>query len=411
MKSAKPVIFISLLFAILTILIAFLNFDSLSWKKGYAIKSIEINSQLETNAVLRVNDQRTIDLDESTKVVGWDISRGSSGTGIRIDSVRIIKKNAAQVTENAKVIRVNQIAYDTRWSSFKAQEIQTTTRQAGAWCLNAGATQFLVFLPKEFCGTGEVVVEVEYSLSNFARVFDDVAEIYWDYFVNNDSFWAPDSAIKNPATMPEVKMRFGLPLPEKEVGVEGKNVWGWGHSDSGSVEWDESGSFVFKTHSSSNSITDSRAHVLFRKSWLSNVDKDSGIIAGGARVEGAIKEEKTWIDSGAYKMRNASIISVACVALASLFALALLFAYFTCYKKFSHLSFTKGDDSKRDIIVFQNYAKRCRKIFLFCACLFAFLAFCASFYCRSSIGCLSFIVDVSLSLFLANWLPTDLIDS
>ena len=132
------------------------------------------------------------------------------------------------------------------------------------------------------------LVETDYVVTNRARVFRDVGELYWRYAHSS-----------SPVDCADVSLQVVLPLPADAVVEPGENVVAWGHGPAdGTFRIGEDGTVSYHVDCVPAGHY-AECHVLFPVSWLSNVSGDSPQYRTEARRAAAMSEEEGWLDANA----------------------------------------------------------------------------------------------------------------
>ena len=302
-------------FALLTACILFmLVFPATAHAKSYEMPQVDIQAQMETDGTLHVVEQRTFDFDGSYSAVWWTMNLLPSNAEFSVNGVRVMPVTGEGATEYS-MTQVEEVPFDLKW------------REEGG----PGKDAYSVDSPKNtvyvFFGNTpkRIVVELDYTITNMAQMYDDVAEVYWRYV---GSQWSAPSE--------NVTATLQLPLPQGTTVTPGDNVRAWGHGPlDGTVSVNADGS-VTCTVPRIESGAYAEMRVLTPTAWLSNVSlKTLRLHAGEQRLDSVLKEEKSWADK-ANTQRMMSFGYVAGCALVCLLVLAwALWAFFRYGKEYT----------------------------------------------------------------------------
>lgn len=284
--------------------LAYIKSTMPNWNLG-AVNSV---AQIESDGSMVVTDQRTIKVDGENVVVNWEIAAPNTKSKTTIAGVRLISES----DDGVNVEVVSQGEFNDSTHKLLDDDTIAKENQAIQWFFDEEDDWFYISLPNY--DNQEVLVEVTYSITNAYYVYDDVAEVYWDYLPQDklnffQRLFMEDAKIS-------ITARVLIPVLEQNVAVNADNTWGWGHGFVGNVDFLEVGGYQFTSEASSLSIT-SRAHVIFPSSWLSNFDKSSPMNVGGARKGSAKTEEQTWKDSETVKVGNSFKVSAGLCSVAA----------------------------------------------------------------------------------------------
>lgn len=264
-----------------------------AYAKSYTMPQVDIQAQLETDGTLHVVEQRTFDFDGSFSAVWWTLNLLPTNAEFTVNGVRMMSVDGSNDTEGS-MSAMPEVPFELKW------------REEGG----PGKDSYSVDSPKNtvyvFFGSQpkRVVVELDYTITNMAQVYDDVSEVYWQYL---GSAWAVPSE--------NVTTTLQLPLPQGVTVDPGENVHAWGHGPlSGSVSVNADGS-VTCTVPRVESGEYAEMRVCIPSKWLTNVSLSTQRLhAGEQRLDTVLKEEKAWADTANSKRMMSLAFSAACVA-------------------------------------------------------------------------------------------------
>ncbi len=298
----------------------------------YSNPSVNTVAQMRTDGSLHVVEQRSYDFQEDYSAVTWNFTGITDKQEVEVASVRVIQMDA-----EGNIVRdwdkLPETTFQSSWREFMeetggeadkvAQAEERLARQkdssdaielpkADSYAFDKRRCELYVFLESTENST---VIECDYSITNAALVYDDTAEMYWDYVPAQ-----PDVEMAN------VRTQIQLPVPEGVEVVPGENVRAWGHGPEGEVEVRPDGTvhyFVPQVREGQYS----QAHVLFPRSWLTNITVQSKLAKSGTRYDDAVREEASWTDTYSWGMVNSYSLSLALHALCALALVGAVAAY------------------------------------------------------------------------------------
>lgn len=370
---------------------------------SWNLVSMNTVGQIETDGTLRVVDQRTIDASANTGTLNWEISETCNRAKIAIDGVRVIYAGAA---EGTSVFQAAQVDFSEEVKKRLDDGQSPLDEEDYFWCYDKESSWFYLSMPKNN-SSREMTVEVSYKIDNAFYVYDDVAELYWNYLPHMklsdvQRFASRDSSAQVTATVL-------IPVTDKNTPKDLKNVWAWGHGHEGTVEFLPVGGYLFSSTVNTHNI-DSQAHVIFPSSWLENLDKTAPINVGGARLGNSLSEEAKWMDSSTIAQGNDWLLTFTwCLVAATILVIATCVYYAFCKNYKALLSNSEDFDEHALLnsqITFDAHAIKFKKVLiitsLFCliACIFAIVIF------HSLIVSICFAVLAALLVIFMNWTPT-----
>ena len=292
--------------------------------------SVNVSAQLETDSTLSVVDQRTFTFDGKNTVLNWEIPKTTKLSEVTVTSVRLIKTKG----NNAEIVILEQGNLTEEIQKNLDESDFDSLQNKNMWFYNSEDNWFYSALQASDA-KGEATFEVSYAVSNAVYVYDDVAELYWDYLPQaklrpfEDIFSTSSKNI-------EIISQILIPTTS-EAEVANKNtIWGWGHGCEGTVLFVGVGGYVY---SSSTTVLNknSRAHIIFPSSWLTNFDKNTATNVGGARKNNAIKEETEWNDQANVTQGNDAILSIWACAIAGIMILVTSTFYRRITRQYAHV--------------------------------------------------------------------------
>ncbi len=383
------------LFAFITfVLVATARVVAFAEESSWQTTSVSIQAQIETDGQMSVVDQRSLHLNGTNAVVNWEIAKTTDKSVIEVSGVRLISaQNEKVAVENVELGELTEeVKKSLDESTFKNDKELCFFNEKDSW--------FYAYLPNEQSGQ-EVLLEISYTIKNAFYVYDDVAEVYWDYLPQAKISQFEKLFSQNSTT--QISCVVLIPSVS-ETEIWNKNtVWGWGHGFDGTVEFQDVGAFKFE---SKTKVLDrnSRAHLIFPRSCLVNFAKGSEMDVGGARKNNAISEEETWSDESKITEGNNALVS-AILCLISVFLLILaMIGYFRLTKRYDKM--LGGDVSVEDQLEFDTTALRFQKKYLLLAVFFLITSFICIFWLNKFISSASFLILSLVCVVFANWTPT-----
>lgn len=303
---------------------------------NYENPTVTTIAQMQTDNSLRVTSQRAYVFDEQYAIVTIPLSRASNESTLAMESVRLI-----QISEDGTVIRnwwnLDEVRFQPAWRDLfseteglaeKVRRAESTMRErtqkgdgahdfftlpkGDAFSFDSRNDLVYVFLTPTSLNT---VIEYDYTIDQAAVVYEDVAELYWDY-VSSDIA----------ASSENVNVQIQLPVPEGTEVVVGDTVSAWGHGPDGTVEVKPDGTVDYRVKTVPEGQY-AQAHVVFPSSWLSNLSVLEKLKKSGLRRDQARVEEATWTDSYTAGVVNSLTLDIAQVVLCVLLLLAAVGVY------------------------------------------------------------------------------------
>ena len=364
------------------------------------LTAVNAVAQIESDGSMVVTDQRTIKVDAENAVANWEIAAPNTKSKTTIAGVRLISESNDGA--NVEVVAQGEFNDDTH----KLLNNDTITKEdpATEWFFDEEDDWFYISLPN--FDDQEVMVEVTYSVANAYYVYDDVAEVYWDYLPEDklnffQRLFQEDNKIS-------ITARVLIPVLEQNVAVNADNTWGWGHGFAGNVDFLEVGGYQFTSEASTLSVT-SRAHVIFPSSWLSNFDKSSAMNVGGARKGSAKTEEQTWKDSETVKVGNSFKVSAFLCAVAAAILVINALAFWRkkhIYARLLNNHGAAGDDELlQKQLAFDDGVIHFKKVVLLFAAASLIACLGSLFLVHSIVGAIAFAILCSMQVIFANYAP------
>ena len=139
-------------------------------------KSVNVQAQLETDGSMSVVDQRTFSLDSQKRFVNWEISKTTKMSETVVTGVRLIYSSETE----AEVVPLQQGELTNDVKKALDGGDANNANLGDAWFFNSKDNWFYASISPKTLET-DVVIEVSYVIHNAFYVYDDVAEVYWDY--------------------------------------------------------------------------------------------------------------------------------------------------------------------------------------------------------------------------------------
>lgn len=298
----------------------------------YTNPSVNTVAQMRTDGSLHVVEQRSYAFEEDYSAVTWRFTGITDKQGVEVASVRIIQMDA-----EGNIVRdwdrLPEVAFQSNWRDFvretggQSDKVEVAERELArssdssdaielpkgdSFAFDKRRCELYVFLESTEHST---VIECDYAISNAALVYDDTAEMYWDYV-----------PAQSDVETTNVRTQVQLPVPEGVEVVPGKTILAWGHGPEGAVDVRADGTvhyFVPEVREGQYA----QAHVLFPRSWLTNITVQSKLAKSGTRFDDAVAEEASWTDSYTWGVVNAAMLSLALHVLCVIALVGAVLAY------------------------------------------------------------------------------------
>lgn len=303
------------LLALVAVVIGLAVSPSCADAKSYTMPSVDIDAQLETDGSLHVVEQRTFEFEGSYSAVWWTFGLLPTNAEVSVSSVRIVSLDEDGEAAPGQTKLLESVPFDLEW------------REEGgpgkdSYSMDSPYNTVYVFFGSE---PGSIVVELDYTITNMAQVYDDVTEVYWQYL---GSQWGSDSC--------DVTATLQLPLPQGATVQPAENVYAWGHGPlDGTVSIRDDASVVCEV-AKVKSGEYAEMRVLIPSTWLTNLSlKSLRLHAGEQRLDTVLSEEKIWADKANTQRMMSLAFMIACAAVCVLAVVIALVLYFRYGKEYT----------------------------------------------------------------------------
>ena len=235
-----------------------------AYAKSYTCPSVTIDAQANADGSLDVTEARTFDFSGNFTAVWWSFD--NMPTKESMLSVKSVSLTNESTGETQTLFPV---------------EFQRAWREAGgagypSYSVDEDENTVYVFFDESDC---EVTMTLSYSISNFVQVYDDVAEVYWQYIGHG---WAVDSD--------HVTTTLTVPVPAGTQVRAGDNVRAWGHGPlDGSLSIGDDGA-IYAQVSSVSAGGYAEIHSVFPADWM-NVSGSAANKHMGNRLDSVLEDE------------------------------------------------------------------------------------------------------------------------
>lgn len=278
--------------------------------------SATTTAQVQTDGSLHVSEQHCYDFDEEYRSIWWPITGFGDDSKLEGVSVR-----AARLDENgdasAEWISFLEVPFQTLWRDALSESrgrSNTTPTATGAGSKAGIQTSDDIAVPGYYAFAVDtrtmtiyaffpstddpLVFDIDYTVTDAVRSFDDIAELYWDYAPAREGIRTLDAT----ATVQ-------LPVPEGQTVLPRENVFAWGHGPAGSVEVRADGTISFVV-----AVIEpgqyGQAHIAFPIDWLTNLTVMQKLAYSGTRLDSARAEEAAWSDTWSHWLANRYLLDI-----------------------------------------------------------------------------------------------------
>lgn len=282
--------------------------------------ALKATAQVQTDGALHVVEQRTCTFAEEHSAFAIPVTSLQQDSKLIVTSIRYahvtvqggIDGNWTSMDEVAFTAELRE-AYEqtdgiaSRVTSYNRavdaadQPGGTSLPEQPSFAVDQRDQVIYLFFP----ATSErILFDVDYEITDAVRVFDDVAELYWDYV-----------AVDEDVRVNRVAISVQLPMPEGMEAVPDQNVYAWGHGAAGTVDVRTDGTVAFRVPEVGPGQY-AQAHVLFPASWLTNLSLEARYAYSGTRLDEAKAEEAAWTDTWSAWLANSYAVDLAFILLA-----------------------------------------------------------------------------------------------
>lgn len=286
-----------------------------AYAKSFTMPTVDINAQLETDGSLHVVEQRTFEFEGDYSAVWWTFGLLPTNAEVSVNSVRTVSLDDDGNVVPGETKLLENVPFDLAW------------REEGgpgrdSYSMDSPYNTVYVFFGSE---PHSIVVELDYTITNMAQVYDDVTEVYWQYL---GSQWSSDSC--------NVTATLQLPLPQGTTVEPAENVYAWGHGPlDGTVSIRDDASVVCEV-AKVKSGEYAEMRVLIPSTWLTNLSlKSLRLHAGEQRLDTVLSEEKAWADTANTQRMMSLAFMIACAAVCVIAVAIALLLYFKHGKEYT----------------------------------------------------------------------------
>lgn len=327
----KYILLFSILGFILLISCILLAMANYNFRSVYDTKTISMIANVETDGTLRITDQRLITIKPGCQNIQIPIAKTTDKSFVQVTTVRVIDSKDLDEGGDARITTLSR-------NTLNAEELEKI-RFNPQEKISADMTYFVDRESSSvFVSTGDALLanknytlSLSYVIQDSVYVYDDVAEIYWDWIPN----WS-NSKIEEATILMQVPTSPNL-LPEV-----GENIWAWDHGSNGEVDYAGEGAFRVST-SNLNNGQGSRIHLLFTKYWMNNIARSSEMAESGARRDLALSEEAKWGDGDNAKIKNAYVLNLSLSIIGLFMLVYVISTFWHKLLKFKRLTSSKNE--------------------------------------------------------------------
>lgn len=291
MTSLKGVIFLFLL----PVLVSFVIPSVALADDYYGCPEVVLEAEAQQDASLRVKEKRAFEFNGSFECVWWAFGKMPSSemrlevNGVYVEGEDWLGDQLAARDAEGDLVPLKEVPFDVEWRSFGGPDAEESV-----YSIDREENALYVFFASSVDESAEVTID--YTLTNFVQVYDDVAELSWRCV---GGAWDTDSE--------NVSLSLSLPAPGEGASIAGEDVHFWLHSYRSPLSVSED----IKSYSAeiplvlSGSSLDMRA--VFPSTWLADVPSGSPVLHEGKRLDAVLDEEALLEEQAQEEQRSANI--------------------------------------------------------------------------------------------------------
>lgn len=324
-KTKYIVLFLTL-GVIVVFLLALLAMANYHNRVVYETRYVNMIADVETDGTLRITDQRVVSIFKDAQNIQVPVSKTTDKSFVQVSSVRIIDPDEVEEGGESRIYTLNRNTLNAE--ELKKLRFNPQEKLSGDMTYFFDRESSSIFLSVGNCLESDknYVLSISYNIQDSVYVYDDMAEIYWDWIPN----WT-NSKIENATILMQVPTSPSL-LPEI-----GENIWAWDHGNNGEIDYAGEAAFRVSTSNLHNG-QGSRIHLLFTKYWMSNIARGSEMVESGARRDLALSEETKWGDGDNTKIKNTYILNLSLLVVSATILLYVTISYWQKVLKFRRLT-------------------------------------------------------------------------
>lgn len=266
-NNCKKVPVLAALFAVLVLCLCTL--PQTAFAKDYSMPAVDIQATVGADGTLHVIEERTFDFDGSFSCVWWEFSNLEKGMILLVNGVDI----SFPQQSSSDFEKLPSVPFDTYWRNAGGPGVQS-------YSVDTPKNSVYVFFD---ASNTEMVVRLDYTVHSAVQLYDDCAELYWQYV-------GPDWAVSSH----DVSCTITLPA-QGQTGEAGNTVRAWGHGPlTGQVSFNDEATEVYYDVERVSSGSFAEARITFPAEWLTDVPADYA--QGGEMLPSILKEEQSEAD-------------------------------------------------------------------------------------------------------------------
>lgn len=252
----------------------------------FTIDELSTELTVNTNSSVHVVARQVLNYYAPNSGYTWFLYQPGEWESVRINSIRVVEVDDGG-TPLSNWTRLQMIDVDAdeqgKWPGDSASLSlrRKTTQPWYSYDLWTGMVRS--YFPAE---QGMYLIEADYTISNYVRVYRDIAELTWRY--------AHGSV---PVDRNDVFLQVVLPVPEGALIEPGENIIAWGHGPTdGRFEVLTDGSVVYMVdYLPQGDYSD--AHIIFPASWMTSMVSNAPHLYTELHKQEVLEGEGNWVDA------------------------------------------------------------------------------------------------------------------